>query len=124
MERLEFFTEGTPVAKARPRVTRSGTFTPATTLAWENCIAISARIEMRAEPIMEGRLCLIAMFYGARANADLDNLTKAVMDALNGVVYKDDKQIDVLHAERCSDSTNKGLGTKSVGVRVVVESLS
>lgn len=31
-------------------------------------------------------------FYGARANADLDNLVKAILDALNGLAFDDDRQ--------------------------------
>jgi Holliday junction resolvase RusA-like endonuclease len=31
-------------------------------------------------------------FYGARGNADLDNLTKATLDALNGLAFGDDCQ--------------------------------
>jgi crossover junction endodeoxyribonuclease RusA len=32
-------------------------------------------------------------FYGARANGDLDNLVKAILDALNGLAYDDDSQL-------------------------------
>jgi Holliday junction resolvase RusA-like endonuclease len=31
-------------------------------------------------------------FYGARANADVSNLVKAIEDALNGLAYDDDVQ--------------------------------
>ncbi len=32
-------------------------------------------------------------FYGANAAADLDNLVKAILDALNGLAFTDDKQL-------------------------------
>jgi len=32
-------------------------------------------------------------FYGARANADLDNLCKAIADGLNGLAFADDRQL-------------------------------
>jgi crossover junction endodeoxyribonuclease RusA len=34
-----------------------------------------------------------ARFYGANARADLDNLVKAVLDALNGLAFADDSQM-------------------------------
>src|ERR1022692_2656420 len=39
---------------------------------------------------------LSARFYGARPNADLDNLVKAILDALNGLAFTDDKQLTCL----------------------------
>jgi Holliday junction resolvase RusA-like endonuclease len=38
--------------------------------------------------------------WGARENADLDNLFKAIADALNGGPYADDSQITKLYIER------------------------
>ena len=35
--------------------------------------------------------------------SDLDNVVKAVQDALNGVIYKDDAQIVSLHATKKYD---------------------
>ena len=39
---------------------------------------------------------LSARFYGAHAFADLDNLVKAVLDALNGLAFTDDRQLTCL----------------------------
>lgn len=36
---------------------------------------------------------LSARFYGAHPNADLDNLLKAILDALNGLAFVDDRQL-------------------------------
>jgi crossover junction endodeoxyribonuclease RusA len=35
-------------------------------------------------------------FYGAQATADLDNLVKAILDALNTLAFADDKQLTCL----------------------------
>lgn len=114
---IEFFVPGKPVPKGRPRVTRSGhTFTPARTKTWEQLVGWSARLAMRGQKPLTGRLNATLTFYGARANADLDNLVKAVLDALNGVVYLDDKQVEVVEARR--------FATNSRGVRVTVRPLS
>jgi Holliday junction resolvase RusA-like endonuclease len=37
-----------------------------------------------------------ARFYGARATADIDNLVKAILDALNTLAYLDDSQLTCL----------------------------
>ena len=37
-----------------------------------------------------------ARFFGAWPTADLDNLVKAVLDALNGLAFVDDKQLTCL----------------------------
>ena len=56
-----------------------------------------ARQQMLADgaEMLHGRVGLRAVFYRAtRRKADLDNLVKAAQDALNGIAYDDDGQID------------------------------
>ena len=38
--------------------------------------------------------------WHTKANGDLDNLTKAVLDAGNGILWRDDRQVAVLHAAK------------------------
>jgi len=38
-----------------------------------------------------GPFACSARFYGAHGSADLDNLVKAVLDALNGLAFADDR---------------------------------
>jgi Holliday junction resolvase RusA-like endonuclease len=45
----------------------------------------------------------IISFHPARHNCDLDNLVKALLDAAQGVVFKDDRWVDFIKATR-SDS--------------------
>lgn len=105
MAAIEFFVEGTPVPKARARVTRSGhTYTPAKTVAWEQLVAWKAKIARGPRPILTGKVSVSLEFYGARANADIDNLAKAVLDGMNGVIYTDDKQVSQMEAIRSSDT--------------------
>jgi crossover junction endodeoxyribonuclease RusA len=58
------------------------------------------RETVQAEWMAAGRPSLGAVpfvasmrFYGARATADLDNLVKAILDALNELAFTDDKQL-------------------------------
>lgn len=106
-----------PKAKERPRMTRRGfAYTPKRTLDYEAKIAEAyegpkfeserlalhlafstegVHVEIReVEPAYETGL------KGSILRGDLDNYVKAVMDALNGVAYGDDKQVVVIIAEK------------------------
>lgn len=105
-----------PSPKERPRATVVGgharIYTPKTTEAYEKKIR-DAWIRQNGDTPMDGQL-LAKIYYGFRipkstpkknipamlqkivrptVKPDLDNLDKAVMDALNKVAYKDDSQI-------------------------------
>lgn len=113
--RLKFTVPGTPVAKARPRVTRNGhTYTPAKTVEHEQRIQ-AAFLREHAEQTdrpLEIRICAVmpypkSMSKKARKAAvwhtkrpDADNLAKTVLDALNGLAYKDDGQVSRLVVEK------------------------
>ena len=63
----------------------------------------SARYEaLRAvgKVLWECPVSLVVTFYGARPNADIDNLLKSAMDALQGIVIVDDKQVVFVTAEK------------------------
>jgi len=94
--------------KGRPRVCKSGTavFTPPDTAAFERTVANVARREMRLSgntPLDDAVAMLIAISIRpskARAIADpctvkpdIDNAAKAILDALSGIVYTDDKNV-------------------------------
>lgn len=83
---------GRPVPLQRSR-TRSGRhYLPARSRAYRELLQASwlaaGRPCMGAAPF-----ALSVRFYGARANADLDNLLKSVLDALSGLAYDDDRQL-------------------------------
>lgn len=90
---FELTVEGNPIPKGRPRFVDSCTYTPTATREYETLVGDAAALEWRREP-MRGPLSLKLTFYRAnRRRADFDNLTKAVVDALQGVILFDDNQI-------------------------------
>lgn len=120
---IAFTLPGEPKGKGRARVSVRGGFarayTPAATVSYERQIALAAW-DAGATPI-RGPVALDVYAYHAiprswprakRASAidgfirptgprnDLDNVVKAVSDALNGVAYLDDGQVVELRAER------------------------
>ena len=53
-----------------------------------------------------GNVSLTLEVYRPRAIGDLDNVFKAVCDALKGVAYDDDRQVVAIHAYRYDDREN------------------
>lgn len=95
-----FFVQGKPIPKARPRVTRRGTYTPLATREWESAVRVAYKQQCRgvrfddatplrftAEIVCSGKGAL------AKIRGDVDNFGKAIKDALNLCAYKDDAQI-------------------------------
>ena len=51
-------------------------------------------------PLWGENVHLTVEFYGLRANSDLDNALKSVLDAMTGIIYEDDKQVASVHMAR------------------------
>lgn len=111
---------GNAVPKGRPRVALRGkhpvVYTPTKTREWEQLIKLAAAGKVKE--LMTGPIELDVEFYLPRPKSlpnrityhtkrpDLDNLIKAVMDALNGVVWRDDSQVVEKHVYKyyaCSE---------------------
>jgi len=91
---LLFFVEGTPRPKQSFRYSKKGHYIPARVRAWQDAVAWAAQQEMAGDEPMEGELSVSLTFYRPnKVRCDLDNLSKAVLDAMNGIVYEDDKQV-------------------------------
>lgn len=120
---IHFTVPGEPRGKGRPRFTKRGgflsTYTDAMTVRYEATIAAAGAQAMGGmEPLHTPISLRIEAFMGvpkswgrkARQEAmeglvvpgkpDLDNIAKAVMDALNGVLYADDKQVCALRISK------------------------
>ena len=80
------------LATSRSRTSRGRHYLPRRSRVYRELVQASwmaaGRPYMGAVPFT-----LSARFYGARANADLDNLCKAILDALNCLAYDDDRQL-------------------------------
>ena len=114
-----FVVPGEPRGKGRPRVTRNGTYTDSETAAYEKKIVACFRKDLggyKAPDTAFLRILVIA-YLGIPKSAtvaqkqamaagrllpsrkpDVDNICKIVLDALNGVAYKDDARV---HDSRC-----------------------
>lgn len=110
---IDLIIYGKPIGKGRPRFgrTKSGkpvTYTPQETKNYEQTVATTAQVGMMGKMLLEGpvKVEIHAFFYhktktGSHASRpDLDNIIKAILDGLNGVVFKDDACVAVLLASK------------------------
>jgi Holliday junction resolvase RusA-like endonuclease len=99
---------GTPIAKARARVGKFGAYTPKQSKHYSDALAWAAKIAMKGKPPLDGALNVLVWCYmpipkTSKAKQgdwhlvkpDLDNIIKQ-LDALNGIVWKDDSKIAAL----------------------------
>lgn len=114
MNDIIFTVPGVPQGKGRPRVTRNGTFTPKKTRDYEkkvrDCyIAQGGQMFPDDTPLFASITAIFpipsslskkrrALFNGKRhcKKPDADNVAKAILDALNGVAYRDDSAVSSL----------------------------
>lgn len=121
---ITFTVPGVPVPKGRPRFAKRGnfvtTYTPEKTASYENLVKVLAMQEMRGAKPIEGAVSVVidisicppaSWSKKKQAQAlndlirptgkpDLDNVAKGILDAMNGVVYLDDKQVFELTARK------------------------
>jgi len=132
---ISFVVPGAPVGKGRPRFAKRGnfvsTYTPEKTASYENLVKVLAMQEMGSnQPIsspvnvfIDIAICPPASWSKKkRAQAlneeihptgkpDIDNVAKGILDAMNGVVYLDDKQVISLTIRKFYDESDQALVT-------------
>ena len=116
MKSIDLVFQVEPVAKGRPRVSKWGVYTPAKTRKFEKTVKDQALVQMLLKRLpvltepLEVRLEIICTRPKKPTNpypsrSDLDNYGKAICDALNEVVWKDDSQIvDLYMTKRWGES--------------------
>jgi Holliday junction resolvase RusA-like endonuclease len=134
---IEIRLDGDPVGKGRPRFVRATgrTYTPEKTASFEARLGYAAQAVMRGTPLLDEALDMLIMLYmGVPASwsqkkrqqaltgiiypttkPDIDNAIKLVMDALNRVVYVDDKcVVDIRAYKRYSDCPRTEIFVKKI----------
>lgn len=129
MTTIRVFVSGRPVPKARARVVaetdpllmlagkKTRAYTPQTTVQWEQDVALSVLAALRRHPkplfppkaavrvdtafyLPRSKSTPTELKYPSDGRPDLDNLTKAVLDAIRHRAYEDDCQIIDLHLKK------------------------
>jgi len=146
VRRFEFYVAGKPVPLPRPRFYRSGIWNPVSKAKDVFRTKIKAALLWSTSDVLfnEGETIQVTLwFYMKRPNADfvggrrapgnlrphaealpyasalpdIDNLTKFVLDALNKLVYVDDRQVVKLVAYKVKDNH----GTCDGATRIIVQ---
>lgn len=93
---------GEAVPKKRPRLGRHGVaYTPAETKTWEEYLGYQMNVVMHQFTMVtypiKVRIVFNLPYSQKNKHGDIDNLAKSVLDAGNGIVWKDDRLIKQLH---------------------------
>jgi crossover junction endodeoxyribonuclease RusA len=84
--------------------TRSGhTYLSPQAKAFKLGVALKLRAKGHRQPLT-GPVVVHLWAFRPRRRGDLDNVLKAVLDALKGTAFADDDQVVELHARRCDDA--------------------
>ena len=126
---VEFTVPGTPVPKGRPRFGQGSARTPDRTRAYEQLVSVLAKAAHLEAPTFKP----VSVYIAARwprplrdavgppcwrpVGGDLDNVVKAILDGMLGVVYVDDRQVVRIEATKAWAATGEDPG---VDVQVVV----
>lgn len=125
--KVDFVIQGKAQAKQRPRFnTHTGrTYTPNETIAYENWVKTCYLEKYKDKELMEKplRVTIKAYFEIPKSTSkkrkqqmmdneilpmvkpDTDNIAKGVLDSLNGIAYKDDKQVVELIVNKYYNNT-------------------
>lgn len=113
-----FFVEGEPRPKQSFRVSGKGGYQPARVKAWQRYVSYAAQDAMREigrtnQPYEKAKLEVHLFFFlGNDRRVDLDNLSKAVLDGMNRIVFLDDQQIVDLRVSKELAKSNKEIGVR------------
>jgi Holliday junction resolvase RusA-like endonuclease len=108
-----------PVPKGRPKFGRGFAFTPKKTRDYENALKdelSKIMTSLSSNPFdcsIEIDLCFLLLKPKKPSNpypsGDIDNYIKAFLDAANGVLFLDDKQVCSLSAKKSYVNENEGI---------------
>lgn len=98
MGQIHFTLDVEPLPQPRPRFSKGKTYQPARIVEYKSRIKKAAIMAMNGRPPLSAPLKMILKLgRTTRRRVDVDNLSKAIMDAVNGVCYVDDSLIVDLH---------------------------
>ena len=131
MMQIMFTIYGEPVAKGRPRFAKRGNYvqayTPVKTKTYEDEVRLLATKAKGSGSTLEGSIGVfiyitfsVPQSYSKRnreaclsgetkhiKKPDLDNVAKAVIYGMNGIIFKDDSQITSLHVTKVYGEVGK-----------------
>jgi Holliday junction resolvase RusA-like endonuclease len=121
--KIRFTIHAEPVGKARPRVTKNGTFTPKATRQYEQLVKqeyktqaavqfggwfadrqvsvkIRAYFKIPVSASLKRREDMTRGVIVPKKRPDIDNISKIILDSLNGAAWVDDAQVVALEVQK------------------------
>lgn len=99
MTYYKFFVSGYPVPKQSFIYTKFGGYRNPHVTEWQSLVKAAAM--QAGVPVLDGKVKVEVTFYlKDNHRRDLDNLSKGVLDSLNGVAWEDDNQVIDLHVKK------------------------
>lgn len=103
-----------PIPQARPKFSHGKCYEPARCVEYKRAVAYAAKVAMGGREMYRGALKVRIKLYRnfkrtSRRYGDVDNHAKAILDAMNGIVYADDSQVVSCTIEKYTDRENAGI---------------
>jgi crossover junction endodeoxyribonuclease RusA len=108
-----FQVNGIPRPKQSFKMGNGHGYTPARVKAWQDAVGWAAKETMRVfklKPYSCDVLVELDFLLPDRRKRDLDNLSKAVLDSMNKIVWKDDNQVVDLRIQKILASQKADAG--------------
>lgn len=111
MERIRIIVQAEPIPLARARFSGRHCYQPKRNREYREVVQQAARLAMDGAEPLKGEVSATVKLYRrfkptARNFGDCDNHLKALLDALNGTAFEDDRQIVRCLVEKFTDKGN------------------
>lgn len=111
---IEFFIDGNPVGKERPRIGKHGNvYTPSKTVDYQKNVGQSALVARNRAgifaPLEDSIFVEMKMYFVTTKSPDIDNVIKSVLDGMNKIMYKDDAQVIALECQKYFECDKSGV---------------
>jgi len=115
---LKFWLPGVVVPKARPRVTRNGSYMPERYQEWQRQAQVELLLQLSDRTPLQYPVAVKVLLQGKGHRGDIDNLSGAILDALVKVdILEDDRLSCVASLEARHEPKGE------VGCWVLIESI-
>ena len=106
MEQIHFTIDTEALPQPRPRFSKGRAYQPARIVEYKKKIKQAALAAMNGRPPLSTPLKMIMKLgRSTRRRVDVDNLSKAIMDAVNGICYVDDCLVFSLYCTKYFTAT-------------------
>lgn len=106
---IEFFVEGNPVPKQSFKMGKHGGYQPKRVTDWQETVGWTAKSRHRGEPTDKRYAVKLIFYRKGKRKVDCGNLDKPVLDAMQGIIYIDDEQVDDMHVKRFYNAARPGV---------------